>query len=141
MKPFLRIFLILGMGFLSLGTVVKKKDPIQMTQTDPVGYQEKLKEEEGGKKGPPAPTLELFPKERFLIEGPVEKGKKEEVASQFKLKGETDDISNTSEETWDFDETQDNTRAPFLDSEVKWSYSSFDRKRDKRTLTSDPRRR
>lgn len=55
-----------------MGTVVKKKDPVQLTQTDPVGYQDKLKEEEGGKKGPPQPTLALFPKERFLVQPSIE---------------------------------------------------------------------
>lgn len=65
--------LILAIGFLTSGTVIKKKDSIQDTQTDPVAYQARLKEQTEGKKGPPAPTLELFPKERFLSEGPIEK--------------------------------------------------------------------
>jgi hypothetical protein len=57
--------------------VVQKKDGIQLTQTDPVAYQEKAKEEIEGKKGPPAPFLELFPKEKFLAEGPMEETKEE----------------------------------------------------------------
>lgn len=72
-------FMILGMSLLSLGTVVQKKDPIQLTQADPVGYQEKLKEEMEGKKGPPAPTLELFPKERFLVQSPMDPFPKDEA--------------------------------------------------------------
>lgn len=68
-------FFVLAVAFLSLGTVVKKKDPVLETQTGPIGYAEKAKEEAEGKKGPPVPTLELYPKERFLAEGPVEKGK------------------------------------------------------------------
>lgn len=128
MKPFLRILFLLGVGFLSLGTVVKKKGAVLMTQTDPVGYQEKLKEEEGGKKGPPAPTIEFFPKERFLTEGPVEKGKEEGTPpekvqaeeegglaeeegelseEELKLEDETDDTFDASEETWDFDDNGD----------------------------------
>lgn len=74
-----QMILFLGIGFLLMGAVVKKKDPLRETQTDPVGYQDKLKEEEGGKKGPPAPSLNLFPKEKFLVEGAV--GKAPETAS------------------------------------------------------------
>lgn len=116
-KPFRVILLVVGTSFLSLGTVVQRKDAIRRTQTDPVSYKEKVKEEVEGKKGPPAPTLDLFPKERFLYEGPVEKAKQpaatpaqeetefwldenEEKApidkegleeGEFKLEGETDD--------------------------------------------------
>lgn len=125
----IRVLFVIGLGFLLMGTVVKRKNAIQMTQTDPVSVQEKLKEDAEGKKGPPAPSLKLFPKERFLIEGPMEKGKKNEGAEQematsavfvetpeeteeFKVGEATDDTSHTSEnisgdgaeETWDFDE-------------------------------------
>lgn len=72
-----RIFLVILIGFLSVGTVVKRKDGIEMTRTDPVAYAEKQKEEREGKKGPPAPSLKIYPKEKFLVEGPVEKGKEE----------------------------------------------------------------
>ncbi|GEM_PF-2488046 len=121
--------LAVGMGFLLMGAVVKRKDPIQRTQTDPVGYQDKLKEEADGKKGPPVPTIELFPKEGFLSEGPVEAKKKtsdepaeeeaefelaaeegteeraeeegrQKLDEEFKLEPETDDMW---EETLDFD--------------------------------------
>jgi len=71
----LSFLFVVGIAFLSMGTVLKKKDPIVETQTDPVGYSEKAKEEAQGKKGPPVPRLELYPKERFLVEGPVEKKK------------------------------------------------------------------
>lgn len=74
MRP-LGIFILLGLALLSLGTVIKKKDAVRLTQTDPIGYQEKLKEEAEGKKGPPVPSLRLFPKERFLVEGPIGKMK------------------------------------------------------------------
>ena len=67
--------MILSLGFLSSAAVLKKKDAIQDTQTDPTTYQVKLKEHTEGKKGPPAPTFELFPKQGFLAEGPMEKPK------------------------------------------------------------------
>lgn len=69
------VVLIVGVTFLSLGAVVKKKSRIQETQTDPIGYEEKVRQESEGKKGPPVPTLELFPKENFLGEAPVEEFK------------------------------------------------------------------
>lgn len=121
MRQLILFSLVLVTSFLSLGTVLKKKDAIQRTQTDPIGYQEKAKEEAEGKKGPPVPALELFPKERFLVEGPVEKTKgkalkkvevvkeNEELEETFKLEGETDD---TSEETWEFDNTQGEEKEP-----------------------------
>ena len=110
MNPILRIFLLIALGLLSVGTVVKRKDAIRLTQTDPVSYKEKLKEEEAGKKGPPAPTLELFPKERFLAEGPVEKGKPAELQPEEA----PDDTLDKSEETWEFDDT-----SPHLDTTHK----------------------
>ena len=85
----LRVPLILFLGFLSLGTVVLRKDAIRRTQTDPVAYEEKKKEEQEGKKGPPAPTFKLYPKEKFLVEGPIEEDKiKEEELKTEKTKGE-----------------------------------------------------
>lgn len=117
---FLFFFFVLAAAFLSVGTVVKKKDPILETQTGPVGYSEKAKEETEGKKGPPAPALTLFPKERFLVEGPVEKGEEiatakpakeeaeaefwleeegEENGEEFKLEAERDDSRKTAKGT------------------------------------------
>lgn len=75
MPQLAEIILSLGIGFLSVGTVAKQKDPITMTQTDPVRYEEKEKEKKEGKKGPPMPTIELYPRHRFLIEGPIDKSK------------------------------------------------------------------
>lgn len=120
------VILVCGVAFFSLGTVVKKKDAIQLTQTDPIAYKDKVKEEAEGKKGPPAPTLELFPKEKFLVEGPVGEldkasltpeeeewelwlGEEEEKGeAEFKLGRETDDMkeawSDIEEEGWDFEE-------------------------------------
>lgn len=118
MRTFVAI-LVCGIALLSLGTVVKKKDAIELTQTDPIAYQEKLKEEAEGKKGPPVPTLVLFPREKFLAEGPVtgpEEAREEEEwelwleeeKGEFKLGPETDDTkgawSEIEEEGWDFEE-------------------------------------
>jgi len=94
-----------------------------MTQTDPVGVNEALKEQEDGKKGPPVPTLKLFPRERFLIEGPVNKGKNKEdeaeelefkeaeedqegLTEEFKAEELTDDTFDMEEEGWDFDDAE-----------------------------------
>ena len=101
-------------AFLSVGAIAKKQDPILKTQTDPVDYREKQKEEREGKKGPPVPTIELFPRQRFLVEGPVDKTKRppvsqrkaetelwleeeegeegDEFEDEFKLELETDDM-------------------------------------------------
>ena len=90
-----------------MGTVLKKKDPVAETQTGSIGYSEKAKEGAEGKKGPPMPTLELYPKERFLTEGPVEKGEEE-----FKLPAKKDDTKEKSTK-----------RKPgFLDREEPWGY-------------------
>lgn len=119
------VILVCGIAFFSLGTVVKKKDAIQLTQTDPIAYKDKVKEEAEGKKGPPAPTLELFPKEKFLAEGPVGKldqaaltpeeeewelwlGEEEEKGeAEFKPSQKTDDRGETwsdvEEEGWEFE--------------------------------------
>lgn len=105
--PSLSLFFILGVAFLSMGTVLKKKDPVLQTQTGPIGYSEKAKEEAEGKKGPPVPTLELYPKERFLTEGPVEKGKsspvtEEETEGELWLgeEGEEEDEIGEAEGLW-----------------------------------------
>lgn len=86
--------LILTVGFLCIGTVFKKKDPIQLTQTDPTSYQEKVKEEAEGKKGAPAPALELFPQSQFLSKTSIGKPKKEKPAEET-LPGEV-----LPEEAW-----------------------------------------
>ena len=109
MRKVTRLFLLFGTALLLMGTVVQKKDPIQKTQTDPVSAGDVLKQEAEGKKGAPAPSMNLFPKERFLVEGPVEKEqlKEEKIESteEFKLNSVTDDTSHTSEDSWQFDDT------------------------------------
>lgn len=132
---FRTILVIVATGLLSMGTVVKKKDAIQKTQTDPIGYQEVLKEEEGGKKGPPVPALELFPKERFLSEGPVgrpqkglsekeeeseelwfeeeEEAPEEGEGEEFKLETDSDDMWEESPEEnpfWDEEKPPEKSR-------------------------------
>ena len=69
------LFLILGIALLSLGTVIKRKNAVQQTQTDPVDYEQKRQETTEGKKGPPVPAIELYPRARFLEQEPVEKSK------------------------------------------------------------------
>lgn len=125
-RRFVSLICLLGIGFLCTGTVVKRKNAIQMTQTDPVGVNEALKEQEEGKKGPPVPTLKLFPKERFLIEGPVNKEQRKEgeaeefeftepeegeeaeegLTEEVKAEEVTDDTFDTEEEGWDFDDAE-----------------------------------
>jgi len=107
-KQGVRICLVFVIAGLSMGTVVKKQDAIRDTQTNPVAYSEKLKEEAEGKKGPPVPTLELFPKHRFLVEGPVEKEKrkralKEELVFEPLLDKETTQEEEGAEEFVDWD--------------------------------------
>ena len=143
------VVLILGMAFGNLGAVVKKKNPILATQTDPVGYQDKVKEEEEGKKGPPVPSLNLFPKEAFLSDGPVgkvkpgeadetslvestgevkeENGKDETSESDLWLDEDKETFKpdtgtdDTSEDPYALDETSHEGagEAPFLDTQVR----------------------
>lgn len=115
-RQFLKLFVILTAGFLCMGTVVQRKNAVQKTQTDPILYAQKAKEEAEGKKGPPAPALELFPKDDFMADGPVTDEGREEPAipaeaedeidfwldeedfgeDEFKLEPETDDTSEES---------------------------------------------
>lgn len=90
-----QMILFLGIGFLLMGTVVKKKDPVRETQTDPVGYQDKLKEEEEGKKGPPAPALNLFPREKFLVEGSVGKAPTTALAETFEEQAAEEEVTDS----------------------------------------------
>jgi hypothetical protein len=91
MKRILQATMIVAIGLLSAGTVVKKKGAIELTQTDPVSYQEKAKEQVEGKKGSPSPAIRLYPKELFLTQGPLEK---EKVGRE----GEEDERSELEEE-------------------------------------------
>lgn len=107
-----RYILILGIALLSMGTVLKKKDPVLKTQTGPIRYSEKAKEEAEGKKGPPVPTLELYPQERFLVEGPVKKGKsspvtQEESEAELWLEEETEEEGEIGMEEGLWDEGEE----------------------------------
>lgn len=102
------ILLLLVIALLAMGAVLKKKDPVLETQTGPVGYSEKAKEEAEGKKGPPVPTLELYPKERFLVEAPVVRKKsapsvQEETETEFWLEeeGKAEGEIGEEEGLWD----------------------------------------
>lgn len=113
---FSRIFLIGLIGFLSLGTIARKQNPILMTQTDPIDFKEKQKEEAEGKKGPPAPSLEFFPRRRFLIQGPVEKPKPEPATVESKSLPQEEDL-------WIQDEPKSGGEDEFkleLDSDDTW---------------------
>ena len=44
-KRILRAWFLIAIGLVSVGTVVKKKDAIELTQTNPASYQEKAKEQ------------------------------------------------------------------------------------------------
>ena len=115
MKRFLWISVMLGIGLLSLGAVVKKKDPIRDTQTDPIGYLEKAKQKTEGEKGPPAPTLELFPKESFLVASPLEKMKdlslgQEESEAELWLDEELgEEVTSTKGDEFKLEAEADNT--------------------------------
>lgn len=86
---------MMGLAFLSLAAVTKKQNPILDTQTDPVSYQEKQREEAEGRKGPAAPTLEFFPRQRFLTDAPVAGSKTAPAESD---KGEESDLDLWLEE-------------------------------------------
>lgn len=105
MRIFLTFFILIA-AFLSLGTVVERKSAIQRTQTDPIAYEEKKKEEKEGKKGPPVPSFRLFPREKFLIEGPIGKGKPEAIKEERVTEEELED--------WDFwfEEENDAPKTP-----------------------------
>lgn len=112
------LLLISAIAFVSLGTIAKRKDPIELTQTDPASAKEKLKEEAEGKKGPPAPTLELFPKERFLSEGPVEK-EKEEVEEEEWVSGEEENL-----DFWFGEESEEGKDGEEGEEELLWEEES-----------------
>lgn len=78
---------MLSVALLFSGSIFKKKDAVRLTQTDPIGYQEKQKEETEGKKGAPAPKIRLYPEAGFLSEGPV----------NWKKKGPSADLDAESE--------------------------------------------
>ena len=64
--------LVVMSSFFQLGTIRRKKDPIQLTQSEAVPYQQKMEEEsKDGPKGAPAPSFNLYPKARFLTDPAV----------------------------------------------------------------------
>lgn len=105
---------ILLAAYLSVGAVAKKEDPIVDTQTDPIDYREKQKEEKEGKKGPPVPSINLFPKYRFLTEDAIDKT---DLASQ--------PPENPDTEFWLEDESEqpreeDDEFKPELETDDTW---------------------
>ena len=102
--------MILALSFLSSASVLKKKDAIQDTQTDPTTYQAKVKEHTEGKKGPPAPTFELFPKQRFLVEGPMEKPKAFEKFSSSAEINEENGPKDEEAKPWEWEDIKEGDR-------------------------------
>lgn len=111
--------LLAGMSFLSIGAVAKKQDPITLTQTDPVAFKEKQKEEAEGKKGPPSPTLEFFPRQRFLSEAPVASSKQPEKTVH---REEAKESSWSEDELWE----SEGGKKPKRDKEFKPSLETDD---------------
>ena len=107
MSQGIRLLLFLALGGLLTGTVFKKKDAVELTQTDPVGYEEKRKEAEEGKKGPPAPAFQLFPREGFQTDPPIGEPReeadelREEEAVDWDLWLEDEELFKPEEETDD----------------------------------------
>ena len=58
----------------NMGAIRKKDDPIAKTQTEAILFKQKLEELKDGPKGAPAPVWKLYPKQRFLADGPVKEG-------------------------------------------------------------------
>lgn len=70
------VFLFLGVfviSILNMGTVLKKDNPIQKTQTDAIAHKQKMEEIKDGEKGAPTPSHRLYARSEFLTEAPYEK--------------------------------------------------------------------
>lgn len=77
------------LGFLNLAAVYQERDPIGETQTNPVGYNDKMEEIKQGVKEAPKPSFQLIPKEKFMIDSNLELEKKaEEYAETQPILGE-----------------------------------------------------
>ena len=61
---------------LNVGSIRRAEDPIRDTQTNPILYEQKKKEEKDGKKGPLMYHVRNNPRESFFIDPPFEKEKK-----------------------------------------------------------------
>lgn len=57
---------------VNLGTVRKKEDPILDTQTNPIGYKQKMEEIKDGEKGAPSPSFKHYTKAGFLTDPSLE---------------------------------------------------------------------
>ena len=101
----LSFLLILTIGLLSSGAILKKRDSIRDTQTDPVAYQAKLKEQREGKKGPPVPSFEFFPKQRFLVQSPVEKPKPSSLSGNEREQDQAE--PSDQEEKWEWQDIKE----------------------------------
>jgi len=117
--PLRAIVLIVGIGLLNAGTLLKKENPIRRTQTDPIKYEDKMKEL-GGKapKGAPRPSFEYYFRRLFLTDFPFFK-KKEEPGEVLHLED-----SKELTETWV--ESEDDPKT--AESEADWWFEQRDNK-------------
>ena len=137
----LRVCCIFGLALLTMGTVIQRKTAIQKTQTDPIAYEQKQKEEAEGKKGPPVPAFKLFPKERFFTEPPVEKGKTAvEPSAEEMEEREWGFWFEEGEEEFKPDKESDDTEPRFLDTPAKGSYSLINAEGSQPAVTQETKR-
>jgi len=62
---------VLVLAALNTGTIRRNEDPIRDTQTNPIGYQQKMEEEKDGKKGPLLYSVKYNPSDKFMVAPPV----------------------------------------------------------------------
>ena len=103
-KAFMWVGIVVAMsGLFNLGTIRKKEDPITKTQTDPISVKQKMEEMKGGPKGAPAPSMNLYPKEQFLTDPPVERAKEEaggKAAEEEKVPAAEEVSTDDESEDW-----------------------------------------
>ena len=113
-KPFLLgSVILLCLGVLNLAAIYKKEDPITDTQTNPIGYKEKMGELKEGPKEAPTPSFKFYGKEKFLTE------------------------SNLSEEKEEVDEIQSSDRIPLPTEPIPEDLSGEDAPQDQEPAAED----
>ena len=81
MKLKIAVLVFIGitvLSFFQMGVIRKKEDPILKTQTEAISYKQKMEEIKDGEKGPSMPSFNLYPKQKFLSELPVDHNKDEQ---------------------------------------------------------------
>ncbi len=116
MKHFLpRFFLILGIAWISMGSIRKTEDPVAATaQTGPISLQQKLEEEKDGKKGAPSPSMTFYGHRKFMTTPSVNDKKPEEVQEDIQKKGENGEDA-------EFETGQETPEKAVEDDENWWS--------------------